>query len=161
MHIERLIFSRDNLEGNEMNLCTLTYISHLRSYRCKIITMRAMASQITRIMIVYWTVYSGADQRKHQSSTSLAFVRGLHRSPVNSPHKGPVTRKMFPFDDVMIHRPAVTRQYRQCYFSHRYDMRMFIQNRYKISDCELYQTWLISAILPIFETGAFFFGCWK
>ena len=48
--------------------------------------------------------YSGADQRKHQSSASLAFVLGIHRGPVNSPHKWPVTRKMFPFDDVIIMR---------------------------------------------------------
>ena len=48
--------------------------------------------------------FSGADQRKHQSSASLAFVRGIHRWPVNSPHKGPVTRKMFPFDDVIMLR---------------------------------------------------------
>ena len=41
-------------------------------------------------------------QRKHQSSASLAFVRRIHRRPVNSPHKGPVTRKMFPFDDVIM-----------------------------------------------------------
>ena len=46
--------------------------------------------------------YSGTDQRKHQSSASLAFVRGIHRRPVNSPHKWPVTRKMFPFDDVIM-----------------------------------------------------------
>ena len=46
-------------------------------------------------------VIQGADQRKHQSSASLAFVLGIHRWPVNSPHKGPVTRKMFPFDDVI------------------------------------------------------------
>ena len=64
--------------------------------------MSAMASQITSLTIVYSTVYSGADQRKHQRSASLAFVRGIHRSPVNSPHKGPVTRKMFPFDDVIM-----------------------------------------------------------
>ena len=44
----------------------------------------------------------GADQRKPQRSASLAFVRGIHRSPVNSPHKGPATRKMFPFDDVIM-----------------------------------------------------------
>ena len=44
------------------------------------IIMRVMASQIISLMIVYSTVYSGADQRKHQSSTSLAFVRGIHRS---------------------------------------------------------------------------------
>ena len=40
--------------------------------------------------------------RKYQSSASLAFVRGIHRWPVNSPHKWPVTRKMFPFDDVIM-----------------------------------------------------------
>ena len=47
-------------------------------------------------------VYSGADQSKHQNSASLAFVWGIHRGPVNSPHKWPVTRKMFPFDDVIM-----------------------------------------------------------
>ena len=56
--------------------------------------MGAMASQIISLTIVYPTVYSGADQRKHQSSASLAFVRRIHRWPVNSPHKWPVTRKM-------------------------------------------------------------------
>ena len=60
--------------------------------------MGAIASQITSLTIVY----SDADQRKHQSSASLAFVRGIHRGPVNSPHKWPVTRKMFPFDDVIM-----------------------------------------------------------
>ena len=130
--------------------------------------MSTVASQITSLMIVYSTVYSGADQRKHQSSTGLhernspvtgkfpsqrasnaenvsiwwrhhafilhwwsgqkleeqtvilshtyasyllhigikaplAFVRGIHQWPVNSPHKGPATRKMFPFDDVIMH----------------------------------------------------------
>ena len=66
------------------------------------VIMGAMASQITSSIIVYSTVYSGADQRKHQSSASLAFARGIHRWPVNSPHKWPVTWKMFPFDDVML-----------------------------------------------------------
>ena len=40
------------------------------------VIMGAMASQITRLTIVYSTVYSGADQRKHQSSASLAFMTG-------------------------------------------------------------------------------------
>ena len=66
------------------------------------VIMGAMASQITSLTIVYPTAYSGADQGKHQSSASLAFVRGIHRWPVNSPHKGSVTRKMFPFDDVIM-----------------------------------------------------------
>ena len=68
------------------------------------VIMGTMASQITSLTIVYPTVYSGADQRKHQSSASLAFVRGIHRGSVNSPHKWPVTRKMFPFDDVIMRR---------------------------------------------------------
>ena len=54
-----------------------------------------MASQITSLTIVYSTVNPGADQRKDQSCASLAFLRGIYRGPVNSPHKGPVTRKMF------------------------------------------------------------------
>ena len=66
------------------------------------VIMSAMASQITSLTIVYSTVYSGADQRKHQNSASLAFVWGIHRWPVNSPRKWPVTRKMFPFDDVIM-----------------------------------------------------------
>ena len=66
------------------------------------VIVSAIESQITSITVVNSTVYSGADQRKHQSSASLAFVEGIHRSPVNSPHKGPVTRKMFPFDDVIM-----------------------------------------------------------
>ena len=68
--------------------------------------MRAMAAQITSFAIIYATVYSGADQRKHQSSASLAFVRGINRSPVNSLYKGQVTRKIFPFDDVIITNPG-------------------------------------------------------
>ena len=66
------------------------------------VKMSALASQITSLTVVYSTVYLSADQRKHQSFASLAFVRGLHRGPVNSPHKWPVTRKMFPFDNVII-----------------------------------------------------------
>ena len=59
----------------------------------------AIVSPITSLTIVYSTIYSGADQ----SSVSLAFVKGIHRWSVNSSHKGPVTRKMFPFDDVFMH----------------------------------------------------------
>ena len=67
------------------------------------VTMNSMASQITSFTIVCSTVYSDADQRIHQRSASLAFVQGIHRWPVNSPHKWPVTRKMFPFDDVIMY----------------------------------------------------------
>ena len=67
------------------------------------VIMETIASQITSLTIVYSTVYSDPDQRKYQSYASMAFVRGIHRGPVNSPHKWPVTRKMFPFDDVIMH----------------------------------------------------------
>ena len=63
--------------------------------------MTMLASQITSLPVVCSIVYSDVNQRKHQSSASLAFVREIHRGPVNFPHKWPVTRKMFPFDDVI------------------------------------------------------------
>ena len=78
------------------------FLTGITIYHYSEVIMNAMASQITSFAIVYSTVYSGTDQRKHQSSASLAFVRGIHRWPVNSPHKGPVTRKMFPFDDLIM-----------------------------------------------------------
>ena len=71
--------------------------SHIYQIHYDDVIMGAMVSQITSLTIVYSTVYSGTDERKHQSSASLAFVRGIHRGTVNSPHKWPVTRKMFPF----------------------------------------------------------------
>ena len=100
-------------EGSKPWFCVLPW-----SYRCAIweasrqhhyndVIMSATATQITGVKIVYWTVCLGPDQRKHQSPTSLAFVRGIDRSPVNSPQKELVTRKMFPFDNViMLHLAA-------------------------------------------------------
>ena len=80
------------------------------------VTMGAIASEITSLMIVYPTVYSGTDQRKHQRSASLAFVRW----PVNSPHKWPVTRKVFPFDDVIMTCPRLCKSmFRLSIYRHR------------------------------------------
>ena len=72
------------------------------------VKMGAMAYQITSLMIVYSTVHSGADQRKHQNSASLAFVRGNYRGPLNSPHKWPVTWKKFQFDDVIMNEVNIS-----------------------------------------------------
>ena len=72
------------------------------SYHYNDVIMGAMASQITSLSIVYSNVYSVEDQRKHQSSASLAFLWGIHRWQMNSLHKWPVTRKMFPFDDAIM-----------------------------------------------------------
>ena len=66
--------------------------------------MSTMVSQITDVPLFCSTV-GQAQIKKHQRSASLAFVRGIHWWPVNSPHKRPVTRKMFPFDDVIMGAP--------------------------------------------------------
>ena len=92
------ISSKDFVSVHGISSC---FVSRTANHYNDVI-MSAMASQITSLAIVYSTVYSGVDQRKHQSSPSLAFVRGIHRWPMNSPHKGPVTRKMFTFDDVIM-----------------------------------------------------------
>ena len=68
-------------------------------------TLQWRHNQISSLTSVNSTVYSGADQRKYQCSASLAFVKGIHQWLVNSLHKGPVTRKMFPFYDVIKENP--------------------------------------------------------
>ena len=110
------------------------------------VIMGAIASQITSLTIVYSTVYSGEDQRKHQSSASLAFVWGIHRGPVNSPHKWPVTRKMFPFDDVIMVRV----RHVVSFVSINSDLYLpetlrFILTGYNgcSCTCEMYTLWLI------------------
>ena len=58
--------------------------------------MTMIASQITSLTVVYSTVYSDADQRKHQSSASLAFVWGIHRDRWIPRTKGQLRGKCFP-----------------------------------------------------------------
>ena len=81
----------------------IKYLNHSRAMGCLLWGFWRELTELQRHRIVrdVKIVQSGADQRKHQSSASLAFVRGIHRWPVNSPHKWPVTRGMFPFDDVV------------------------------------------------------------
>ena len=76
-------------------------VALVQEHYCDVI-MGRVASQITSLTIVYTIVYSDADHSKHQNSVSLVFVLRIHRGPVNSPHKWPVTRKMLPFDDVIM-----------------------------------------------------------
>ena len=87
---------------NHVRLFGLTVRYQITGTHYSDVIMSTISSLISSLTIVYSTVYSDADQRKHQSPASLAFVRGIHRRPVNSPHKWPVTRKMFPFDDVIM-----------------------------------------------------------
>ena len=78
--------------------CDNYWHTHIHLTHYNDVIMSTMASQITSLP----SVFSGAGQRKHQSSASLAFVRRFYRWPMNSPHKEPVTRKMFPLDDVIM-----------------------------------------------------------
>ena len=90
------------------DMCIVGFVRLVYSYSSKTkthyshVSISAMASQITGVSIALSTVFSGAYQRNHQSSASLAFVRGIYTWPAGSPHKRPVTRKIFPFDDVIM-----------------------------------------------------------
>ena len=108
MYFQR--FYRGLFDGKSVFFCfiSLTPFETAIIFHYGDVIMGTMASQITRLTIVYSTVYSGADQRKHQSSASLAFLRWIHLGPVNSPHKWPVTRNMFLFDDIIMSRPVMT-----------------------------------------------------
>ena len=99
--------------------------------------MSAMASQINGVHIVYSTVCSETYQGKHQSSASLAFVRGIHRWPVNSSHKGPVTRKMCPFDDVITEAATKTTSIRG------HNIKYFFDASYSSNKCSetYHQRW--------------------
>ena len=66
------------------------------------VIMTTMASQITSLTAVYSTIYSDADQRKKSKLRVTGLCVGNLPGPVKSPHKGPVTRKMLPFDGVIM-----------------------------------------------------------
>ena len=119
-------------------MCLSYTIFRLEYLHYNDVIMGTTASQITSLTIVYSNVYSDADQRKHQSSTSLAFVRGIHRGPLNSPHKWLVSREMFPFDDIIMetHPPWLPFSY---YITRRFNLSW---TAYDISRIE--QHWLRS-----------------
>ena len=99
------------------------------------VIMSAIASQITSIPIVCSSVGSGADQRTNQRSASLAFVRGIHRSPVNFPLQSTATRKMFPFDDIIM---TVWKPYNAGYAAEKFTVCVAECNIYCIS-CTIYK----------------------
>ena len=88
---------------DERQQAITTPFSTVGRYRYNDVIMSAMASQITSISIACSSVCSGSDQRKHRSSTSLAFVMRIHRWPVYSPHKAPATQTLFPVDYVVMY----------------------------------------------------------
>ena len=99
---------RQSVPTMQMSVTTRERITLHRSIHYSGVILSAMASQITRVWIVCSTVCSSADQRRHRSSASLAFVKGIHQWLVNFPHKGQVTRKIFPFDDEILFLTKIT-----------------------------------------------------
>ena len=100
---------------NQIPQCSDIYTHHFSA-----VIMRAMTSQVIGASIVYSDFCPGAYQRKLQSFTSLDFVTGIHRWPMNSPRQGPVTRKMFPFDDIIMNSLDFCRSNIHIYFIRRH-----------------------------------------
>ena len=120
------VFVKKTGGGGVVTFLSISFlvISNLETSHYSGVIMSTMTSQITSVFTVCSVFCSGADQRKHQNSASLAYVGGIHRGPVNPHHKGsvtqkmfhlmtspgtgefsshgPVTRKIFPFDDVIM-----------------------------------------------------------
>ena len=90
------------------------------------VIMSAMASQITSLTIVYSNVYSDVDQRKHQSSASLAFT-GNSPGTGEFPAQMASTRKMFSFDDVMMDK-AYGESGQKEQLKHRELLKLFAAN---------------------------------
>ena len=109
-----IIWRHQAITCNRVDLSSMGPSDIRLSAHYRDVIMSSLASQITSLTIVYSTVYSRAGQRKHQSSASLAFVWEIHRWPVNSPQKWPVTRKLFPFDDVIMKWTRDTSAINQC-----------------------------------------------
>ena len=82
--------------GHNLYIASKFDVSHYSD-----VLMRAMAHQITCVSIVCSTVCSGADKKKSNHRV-IGLCEENHWSPVDSPHKGPVTRKMFLFGDIIM-----------------------------------------------------------
>ena len=95
------IGTSNSIKEHELSVDTAPCLWNVIKHYSDVI-MSATVSQITDLSIVCSIVCSGADQRKHQSSASLAFMSGIQQSPVDSTHKGPETPKKFPLDDVIM-----------------------------------------------------------
>ena len=104
------------------------------------VIMGAMVPQITSLTVVDSSIYSGADQRKQKSSVSLAFVRGIHQWPGNSPHQWPVTGKMFPCDDVIMQCTVIALKWRRCAVKYRATSSSFRGIYLRIHSLEIIRT---------------------
>ena len=85
---------KQNKTGSTFIECTVIGVRQSPRHYNDVI-MTTIAYQITSLTVVYSTVYSDANQRKHQSSTSLAFVWGIHRDRWIPRTKGQLRGKCF------------------------------------------------------------------
>ena len=111
------------------------------------VIMTTMASQITNLAVVYSSVYSDADQRKHQSSASLAFVWGIHRD------KGPVTRKMFPFDDVIMTLPPRAKYEAPFVGSSKRNDRKILRAESYVDTIQIFSWWIAERSINYHQTS--------
>ena len=91
------ILSHGNSELHDLHLCRKLSWFHYSD-----VITSTTASQVTSLTIVYWTVYSGADQKKILALRHWSLCGEFTSDPWLSPHRGPVTWQMFPFDDVIM-----------------------------------------------------------
>ena len=135
--------------------------SWMKIYHYTDVTMSAMASQITSLTMIYSTVYSGAGQKEHQSSASLAFVQGIHRWPMNSPREWPVTRKIFPFDDVIMWISLISIKFVPKVPTSNTPALVQIMAWRQPGDKPLSEPMMVSLLTHICVTRPQWFNCWR
>ena len=107
-------FAKIKLAGMSNIVGSGHIVAHIRYLECRHysdVIISAMSSEIIGVSMLYPPACSAPDQRMYQSSASFAFVRVIHRCPVDSPHKGPITRKIIPLHDVIMRRGELWHDY--------------------------------------------------
>ena len=102
LHLKSVWHTSSNLVCSGNRLMGHYLIGHIQPIHYSDVIISATASEVTTVSIVCSTVCSETDQRIQQSSAPLAFMKGIHRWQVYSPHKRPVARKSLSFHDVIM-----------------------------------------------------------
>ena len=111
-------------------LCVRRYlVSTDSTYHYDDVIMTRLASQITSLTVVYSIVYSGVNQRKLQSSASLAFVREIHRGLTRT--NGQLRGKCF---------HLMTSSYRSCWQHCNALVRTHCNNIHMLGQCSTYRS---------------------
>ena len=119
------------------------------------VIMSAIASQITSVSIACSTVGSGADPKKHQNSATQAFVRGIHRSPVNSPKKASNAENVFIWSRHHWFNMICTKMNTTCPLQGHYRWEKFAKHLLELRSID--RTCLISGSYSIMELHLVYF----